>query len=250
MKFLEKEQIVKDVQKALGLAVDGVDGPTTWKAIRNMLVEPSDEPKNSSQELLSPKALKLILDYEVGGGESYYNKHLKKPCWPKGASGVTIGVGYDCGYNTKEQFSEDWSGKISQSDFNRLEKTLGYKGASASKILSSVADIQIPWQSALEVFKKNTVPRFIKMTLNAFPNADKLHPDAFGALVSLVFNRGSSLKGESRREMANIRELVQQKNYSAIAKEIRSMKRLWVGKGLDGLLRRRDEEAALIENCA
>jgi GH24 family phage-related lysozyme (muramidase) len=30
---------------------------------------------------------------------------------------------------------------------------------------------------------------------------------------------------------------------------VRSMKRLWVGKGLDGLLRRRDEEAELIEKA-
>jgi GH24 family phage-related lysozyme (muramidase) len=42
----------------------------------------------------------------------------------------------------------------------------------------------------------------------------------------------------------NKNEILQQ-----IADEIRSMKRLWEGKGLAGLLRRRDAEAALVESC-
>ena len=100
------------------------------------------------------------------------------------------------------------------------------------------------------MFKKETLPRFIKETLKAFPGADALHPDAFGALVSIVFNRGASVTGDSRREMAAIRSLIPSKNYKKIAQEIRNMKRLWVGKGLDGLLKRRDEEASIVDSCA
>ena len=292
MKFKGKEDIVKDIQAKLGLSVDGIDGPNTWKAIivgildgkdgkelvkcvqrilkvdddglagpitwktmKSLIVGDEEEEApsftpSSDNDLLSPNALKLILDYEVGGGEGYYNKCLKKPTWPKGASGVTIGVGYDCGYNTESQFAKDWKGKISDSDFDRLSQTLGYKGAAASKIVGSVSDIVVPWEAAFEVFKQQTVPRFIGIMLRSFPGADQLHPDAFGALLSIVFNRGGSLKGSSRQEMANIRELVPSKDYKAIAKEIRSMKRLWEGKGLDGLLRRRDKEADLVEACA
>jgi hypothetical protein len=36
---------------------------------------------------------------------------------------------------------------------------------------------------------------------------------------------------------------------SSLAKEFRKMKRIWVGKGLDGLLERREAEAKLIESC-
>jgi GH24 family phage-related lysozyme (muramidase) len=93
------------------------------------------------------------------------------------------------------------------------------------------------------------LPRFINETKKAFPNSDKLHPDAFGALVSLVFNRGASVSGPSRIEMLNIRNLIDSKNYEAIANEVRKMKRLWIGKGLDGLLVRRDDEASLIASC-
>jgi len=65
-----------------------------------------------------------------------------------------------------------------------------------------------------------------------------------------VFNRGSSVKGSRRAEMARIRELVPTKNYLVIAEEIRKMKRIWAGKGLDGLLRRRDKEADLVAACS
>jgi GH24 family phage-related lysozyme (muramidase) len=46
--------------------------------------------------------------------------------------------------------------------------------------------------------------------------------------------------------MLAIRDLVARGDLAGIAAQIRSMKRLWEGKGLDGLLRRRDDEAALV----
>ena len=255
MEFNGKAELVKKVQTALKLKVDGVDGPATWNAIVGYIsgIEetcpvPATPADDSSP--LSDKAYNLILKYEVGGGSAYYNKALKHPCYPGGASGVTIGIGYDLGYNTKAQFTNDWKSVISDKTFSRLEACLGAKSALAKQLVRNVKDIEIDWESASVVFKKETLPRFIKETLKAFPNADSLHPDAFGALVSIVFNRGASVSGSSRAEMANIRELIPSKNYKKIAQEIRNMKRLWVGKGLDGLLKRRDEEANLVDSCA
>jgi GH24 family phage-related lysozyme (muramidase) len=66
---------------------------------------------------------------------------------------------------------------------------------------------------------------------------------------SLVFNRGTSLVGDKRLEMRNIKVLIPKKDYKKIAQEIRSMKRLWRGKNLDGLIERREAEAKLIESC-
>jgi len=54
------------------------------------------------------------------------------------------------------------------------------------------------------------------------------------------------MAGERRKEMAAIKPLVAAKDYQGMAEQILSMKRLWQGKGLKGLLRRRDEEAGLI----
>lgn len=250
MNFVGRKEIIKEVQKILGLVEDGEDGPKTWNAIAQKLgINVKQETSTPKPTSLSPKALKLILDYEVGGGEAYYNRFLKHPCWPGGASGVTIGVGYDLGYNTLEQFTTDWKHLLSDSDFSRLSKKVGIKGNTAAREVVNVDDIEIPWDAAFQVFQSNTIPRFIEQTLNAFPHADELHPDAFGALVSIVFNRGASVSGDSRREMLLLRLLVPSDDYAGMAREVRNMKRLWENKGLPGLLKRREAEAKLIESC-
>jgi hypothetical protein len=224
--------------------IDGIDGSITWNAIRSEL-------ENAYIHTLSPASLQLIIDYEVGGGSGYYNKELKFPSYPGGASGVTIGIGYDIGYNSVKQFAHDWGDVLSKPKFDRLVKHCGKKGAAAKVAVLGVRDIEIPWSVAHAIFLKTTIPRFVKETLRTFPNADKLHPDAFGALVSLVFNRGGSLSGQSRLEMFNIKQAlignIQTENiYEYISGQVLSMKRIWVGKNLPGLLRRRDAEAALI----
>jgi len=198
---------------------------------------------------ISDAAFKLILDYEVGGGKQYYIRRLKRPTWPGGASGVTIGIGYDLGYNSPERFRADWHA-LSDETRDRLAKVCLAKGARASHLVRLVNSIEIPWDIALEVFRSSTVPRFMRMTLEAYPDADRLPPDAFGALVSLVFNRGNSLAGDRRREMLAIRDCVENGDLKGIAANIRKMKRLWVGKNLDGLLTRREAEAKLVEGAA
>jgi len=198
---------------------------------------------------ISDKALNLILDYEVGGGESYYNKFLYRPTWPGLNSGVTIGIGYDLGYNNLQSFKAAWTTKISPANIIRLARTLSVRGRSAKELIPGIKDIKIPWLHALSVFKSNTIPIYTNQTNKAFPGADRLHPDAYGALVSLVFNRGSDLTGSRRIEMARIRSLVPSKDYKSIAYEIRKMKRLWKNAGVDGLLKRREDEAKLVESC-
>jgi len=201
-------------------------------------------------KLPSPKALALILEYEVGGGKSYYEKYLSKPTWPGGASGFTLGIGVDCAYYSpteleklfyflpKEQLEivKGASGKTSQAgkEYTKLHKDSG---------------IVISWDQALEMFNNLTWTKFSKLAEKAFPELDKLCDDAYGAIVSLVFNRGSSMSGDSRLEMRNIRALVPKRDYKGIAKELRKMKRIWQGKGLDGLLSRREAEAKLVETC-
>ena len=49
--------------------------------------------------------------------------------------------------------------------------------------------------------------------------------------------------------MRAIRDAVPSGDLQEIADQLRSMKRLWINKGLDGLLRRREEEAKLVESC-
>jgi GH24 family phage-related lysozyme (muramidase) len=107
----------------------------------------------------------------------------------------------------------------------------------------------VEWEKALEIFNELTWTKFTKLAEKTFPKLNELCPDAYGAIVSLVFNRGTSLNGPSRVEMAKIKELIPNKQYKQIAGEIRKMKRLWANKGMDGLLERRESEAKLVETC-
>jgi hypothetical protein len=203
--------------------------------------------------MLNKKSLDLILEFEVGGGENYYNKFLKNPAWPEGQSGVTIGVGYDLGYVNKAEFSQDWK-DLPKETFDRLYKVVGIKGYNAKNLIRGLKDISIPWDLSLKVFNNKTVTKFYNLTKQTFPNFDNLPEDAKGGLVSLVFNRGSALEGDRRREMKLIRDGMKitntfdQKALTFIANQIRSMKRIWIGGSIEkGMSRRRDAEAKLIE---
>jgi hypothetical protein len=205
--------------------------------------------------MLSENSLKLILDFEVGGGENYYNKFLKNPTWPGEQSGVTIGVGYDCGYVNKTEFTNDWK-ELNQKDFDKLYKVVGVKGYNAKELTKRLKDIIIPWELGLKVFMNKTVSKFYNLSRDTFPNFDKLPDDAKGGLVSLVFNRGAALEGDRRREMKAIRDIMartqnfDEKILSQIADEIRKMKRIWMGGSIEkGMSRRRDAEAKLIETA-
>ena len=197
----------------------------------------------------SSKTLKLLYDYEVGGGKKYYEKYLSKFTWPGGASGPTIAIGVDCAYYTEAELAEIFH-FLPKDQILLIKKASGKTGSSGkeyTKVLRS-ADITVDWDKAQEIFISLTWPKFTKLAEKTFPGLSDLHPDAYGAIVSLVFNRGASLKGDSRLEMRNLRVLIPKKDYKRIAEEIRKMKRLWVGKKLDGLLERRDAEAKLIES--
>lgn len=205
-----------------------------------------------AKSIISEKAINLILEFEIGGKASY-EKNYKNPIWPKGESGITIGVGYDLGYNTQPGFLQNWQ-RLDKASLERLKVCCGLKGVKAKDILDSVKDIVIPWEITWDVFQNVTVPKFYKTTRTAFPGLENLPADAQGALVSLVYNRGEGMEdkpsGLSRLQMRNIRDLVPKKDLKGIAEQIRAMKDLWKGKDIEnGMARRREAEAALLEKA-
>lgn len=203
---------------------------------------------NSSKP--SDKTLNLLLKYEVGGGRNYYEKYLSKFTWPGGASGPTIGIGIDCAYYSDNELDNIFK-FLKKEERELIKESVGKtsdKGKEYTKKLRA-AGITVNWDKALEIFQDFTWGKFTKLAEKTFPGLSDLCPDAYGAIVSLVFNRGISLVGEKRLEMRNIKVLVPKKDYKKIAEELRRMKRIWVGKNLDGLIERREAEALLVESC-
>ena len=198
----------------------------------------------AAKTAFSDKALDLIIGFEG----------LNQPGkWPGGSSGITIGYGYDLGHVTPQQFESDWAGCFTSDQFARLRVAIGKTGPAAQGIAMQLANIKCTAADSRRVLLECSIPNYVERTRQAFPGFDDLPLDAQGALVSLVYNRGASMKdspgSNNRIEMRAIRELVPLGDLAGIAAQLRSMKRVWTGKGMDGLLRRRDAEAALVESC-
>ena len=198
--------------------------------------------------MISRKAIDLIIQHEIGG-RAVYDKKYQKPIWAGGDSGCTIGIGYDMGYNTEKQFLADWSSNLNLNFINALRPLCGLKGEQVrGMIKGEVLNVRIPYNTAYEVFVKSSLPRYYAMTKKIYPNMDLLNEDTQGALVSMVYNRGNKLEGDSRAEMRAIVDLIAKQDYDGIAEQIEKSKRLWEGKGLDGLVVRRESEADLVRD--
>lgn len=176
-----------------------------------------------------------------------------KPEWPGGQSGVTIGYGYDLGYVTVDQFESDWGERIRADAVQRLKLVVGLRALRARNRVGAFSDIRVSRKAAEQVFASRSLPLFELRTAQAFPGVEALPEDARGSLVSLVYNRGTSMRDNSpedrRREMRAIRDAVAAGNLAEIAAQLRAMKRLWQGKSLGGLITRREEEARLVESA-
>lgn len=201
---------------------------------------------------ISRRAIQLIIDFEVGSPSSYQRRY-SHPTFPGGDSGVTIGIGYDLGYNSKDRIRKDWEGYVNGNELVLLMAASGLKKEMAKKAINDrMRKVTVTYEAAYSVFVNSTLPRFAKQALSIYPGLDHLFPDASGAIVSMVFNRGNSLVDADhdelhrRQEMRAIVPLVAVKDYEGIAEQIEHSKRLWGGQGLDGLVKRRIDEANLI----
>ena len=195
--------------------------------------------------MISKKAIDLIIQHEVGG-RAVYEKRYQKPIWAGGDSGLTIGLGYDVGYAKEADLFADWKG-LNLNFLNALKRFCGVKGPIVKTMMrGEILNVVIPYNIAYEVFVKKSIPKYYAATKKIYPQLDELNEDTRGALVSMVYNRGAKLDGESRKEMKAIVDLVAKKDYEGIAEQIEQSKRLWEGKGLDGLVIRREAEADLI----
>lgn len=226
--------------------VEGIWGEGSKRAFENAI---KDFKKKEPSEYLafnttlgpytiSQKSADFILQYEG---------FVSKPYVPGGdqTSGVSLGYAYDLGQQSKESARVLLSKYYTESQVNRLLATVGLKGNSAIRVVGSLSDITITKEKAKEMAME-LKGKYCQLVVNVYPEAIKLKPDGAGAILSLVYNRGSSLANtDKRKEMREIQEDFSKGNIKNIPARLRSMKRLWPNQR--GLINRREGEACLIE---
>lgn len=198
---------------------------------------------------ISQKAINHIIAEEVSS-PAYYERHYRKPEWPGGASGVTVGNGYDLGYASKEKIKQDFGGRVSPQMLAVMQSCSGVKGGAASQFLRSVKNqIDIPWSVAYAVFMERDVPQWTATLYRSLgPNCDLLTPTCLGVEVGLIYNRGAggfNMAGDRYTEMRQIKAAVADKRFPAIPAYHDSMARIWEGTSVAGVAGRRHREAAL-----
>lgn len=253
----DEHPIITEVDPATQAEIEAALGDREREEVLAQYVASAEEGPGVDPALaatrVSTAAFDLVVRHETGG-RAFYEQIIKgRPEWPKGASGITIGFGYDLGYVGPAEFARDWA-VLPTADRAALAGSIGKHGGN-----SSVAAMQtlcaatrpalvVAWETAQTVFRASTLPKFAAITWNALPNATNLSADCFGALVSLTFNRGPSFRSEGARytEMRAIRAAMVAQNFAAIPAQIRAMIRIWVGGPIEAeMTRRRNNEAAL-----
>ncbi len=198
---------------------------------------------------ISQDARDLIIEFEVSSAAIYAQRH-QAPTWPGGNSGVTIGIGFDLGWCSPAAFAKAWSGILADPQASALSPVCQLKAdqAEAQASQPTIKAVKVTWDQASAQFTR-FLPLIVGETTSAFANCDGLAAESLGALVSLVYNRGSDHSNTPRRvEMFNIANLMTAKDYAGIPAQIRAMKRLWQDvPGASGLVERRELEAKLFE---
>lgn len=250
------------------LAVDGDYGGGTARGVRYAR-DVAGQPDNGSADeslwtwldarpepfpLLSTNGVAFIAAEETGG-LSYYESFTRWPHFPGVQSGVTIGVGYDLRFNSEADFRAFWGHHLAPAVLNELAKDIGKKGTKERVSALKQMGVQVPFKAAWPVFIEKTLPSFYEQTKRIYPSLERLPDLCRSVLVSIVFNRGPSLSGSSRREMRTIQDILAKADAPGLSKadrkailadvedEILSMQRLWAASS--GLRKRRQSEANL-----
>ena len=189
----------------------------------------------------------LIVHFEVGG-RAYYKKAYSRPIHPgNSASGVTIGIGYDLRFSSPAEIAEDWGAHVSSKDLKVYQSCSGLKGNIAKQKQRAIKWMvqPVPLEAAMNVFLKNTVPKYAAKAERYFPPIWEAHPYVQDAVLSVGYNRGFSTSGHSRRHMADMKRHIANRQWNLVDDDIYKSKVVWAAKPTirRGIWRRRDAEA-------
>lgn len=242
---LATDRGVRYAQKLANQPVTGIAESLLWCWLES---RPEPFPK------LDTNGVAFIALEETGGLE-YYNTHTRWPHFPGEFSGITIGIGYDLKWNSKDDFVSAWGKYLPYIALDELANDIGKPGAKSRVKQLRQIGIEVPFKFAWSVFVETTLPRFYNETIAIYPYLDSLPKLCSAVLVSIVYNRGNDLKGERRKEMRAIQAILDNAARAGhdeeqmkialteVENQIVSMKRLWVPSS--GIFKRRQAEANL-----
>jgi hypothetical protein len=182
------------------------------------------EPEAVSTTAISDRAFEMIVFFEVTSKQVYILKY-QSTIWPGEESGVTIGIGYDVGYATRQQLRDDWAGAIPPDMIARLETAVGVTGLPAKTLAASLRPhVTVPWDAALSVHRTHVLPRWIAIVEDHLQHTSEIGGHCLGALTSLTYNRGASYEkpGDRYREMRAIKRHMADQRFDLIPAEIQA----------------------------
>ena len=208
----------------------------------------------NTKMVLSSKAIGVILHFEVGadpntGEFTSYSRGFEKAVNPKGDSGATIGIGYDLGHKNQAEIRRDWAPFVSPSMLNILASAAGITGGGQS-VTNKVnqinsAGFNVPMENARIIFMNTTLKKWCNTATRYYPNIEKTHPHTQGALISLIFNRGSKFDSNRTRHKGFIRNDLKAGRVPT-PNHWTDQSQIWIGTSIyNGIRRRRDFEGGL-----
>jgi hypothetical protein len=117
---------------------------------------------------ISEDARNLILACEVSS-EAVYTQRYQRPTWPGGHSGVTIGIGYDLGYATKDDLQFDWNAIVSSGDLTILKAACGVTGKAAQDLAPTMNNVRVTFAQATKEFDIELRKYIIEVPPSMFP---------------------------------------------------------------------------------
>lgn len=187
----------------------------------------------------------LLVRWEVSSQQAYVRR-WQWPIWPGGASGITWGIGYDGGHQSKPTILREWRAHHAAP---RLAATAGIIGERARVALPAYRDISVPWPMAIDVLDAYGIPRYRAAARRAYGRAFDGAPYRVQcALISEVYNRGEAMAGNRRAERRRIRdECLPAQDAECVARALEASCRVWSNDSINGagLCARRRAEAAI-----
>ena len=269
LRFRDHGDAVKVLQRGLNrlgalLLIDGDFGPGTRDAVADARVTlnlpgPPDTVDDAFQTAvaqavdpfppLTAAGVTFIAREEVSS-PALYRRLYRRPIWPGGESGITIGIGYDLRFVDEAGLKADWGAHLPSEMLVALAPVLGKQGSDA--LLARVRDVvDVPLPAAMRVMMGRSLPDYIARARGPYPQIDALSAARRAALASLVYNRGAALQDskpldlQNRREMREIQRLLASGQPDGVADQLDAMVRLWDPAKAAGLIARRHREATL-----